>query len=1346
MADSTSRLSYRLSPSQTRNLLEDALSGSDWGLNVEQVVCRSTEALDMSAFKQSWQTIIDHHSALRVGFKRDDQQQPCQEIHLPVELPVIVEDLQQIKPSEREAFIEEWLEHDRKKNFDLSAPPLMRITVIRFADNSVTWVWTFHHILMDGRSFLLVLEDFFASYESSCAKREVALPERKHFAEFISWHQSWLESHRQSAGSFWRELFAKDEADSILSISRTSTQGDHRQEKIKLKIEAATTESLHRLARDFDLTVNTIIQGTWALLVSRYYRSKSVTFATIRACRGGSVDGTDGMIGMLMNFLPVHVRISDSTSVVDFLKGVREQQMAVRSHQWSSWDMIWNSIPAAASKQLFDSCVLYERYNIAQEMTERFGKNGARTFSLRERSNMPLLLSVSERPQFQFELIYQSRLFEAEDINQLGRSFLALLHHLLKTPTKPVGALELLDSADKANVIKKLSGPEVIVPEDKALHHWFEDQVKRTPDALAVVAECTLTYQELDRQANDLAERLVAMGAAPDQVVAIYLPRSANVLIAILGVLKSGAAYLPITVMIPKARIKGLLADANACAVITDEEQSRTLPVLTIPLVRLDGNQVDLPLSSKQTLPKVCGSHLAYVMPTSGTTGRPKLICVEHRQTANLLAYARQSLLQPDDVRYVPFIDAPGFDSSISQIFTTLALGGTLVQIPEILEISKSPYYEKFTCLGSTPSLLATVLKVIGLPPSVRLIGLGAEAIPADLLEKLEDMPQVRKVINYYGPSEATVYCTVALALDRSNPNDRVDLRNRGRVIGRAIANTRIYLVDEFGQLTPPGAPGEIYIAGAPVARGYLGLAGKDSDNFLPDHFAAKPGGRMYRSGDIACLRTEGQLEFHGRKDHQLKFHGVRIEAAEIENALLSFPGIRQAVVNLRSEEDGKKRLVGYLAVEDANFQKQKLRKVLRLLLPGAMIPQHFVVLSDLPLTSNGKVDREALSRLELGIETSATPSAPATPMENQMKEIWEQNLSRSPIGLDQDYFEMGGDSLSAVNLLLAIEKQFGIRLKPQILPEHSTISELVREVEASLDAAVLPRQGKQASLVSLQGSGNQTPLVLIPGGSGEGFLSYKNFAQNFFPDHPVYAVHSPYALMIEEPADPIATLSTHFAQQIASLLKDRPFVLFGHCVGGLLAWHIARALKKEKTQNFKLVLYDAPVPRRGINVTSLMRESRAQSRFQRSAKAYLLAWDDWRTKHGDDLWTKVRFLLWAVNNVFMRKGLDRSERGRDNFAKLAYLRMLQTCPLDTSTHDALLIYHRYQAEALSRSLWHTHSTGEIKFEFIPGDHTNWENFIVNTIPLVRHQLQTLAANQPPPVKNAGAPTASATV
>ena len=282
---------------------------------------------------------------------------------------------------------------------------------------------------------------------------------------------------------------------------------------------------------------------------------------------------------------------------------------------------------------------------------------------------------------------------------------------MLATPNAPVASLELLDADDKANVIEKLSGPELSVPEDKGLHHWFEEQARKNPHDLAIVGELTLTYEQLDRRANELARQLMAMGVKADQLVVIFLPRSAMTIAAILGVLKSGAAYFPLDVTMPKARLKGLLDDAHPVAIITDEVHARTLPAIPAPLVFMDEEQETLSLASSPELPRIRGSQLAYVIPTSGTTGRPKLIGVEHRQTANLLAYATQYLLQPDDVRCVPFIDSPSADASVSQIFTTLALGGTLVFVPEILSINSSPYYEKFTCLGTVHSLLSIILK-----------------------------------------------------------------------------------------------------------------------------------------------------------------------------------------------------------------------------------------------------------------------------------------------------------------------------------------------------------------------------------------------------------------------------------------------------------------------------------------------------------------------------------------------------------------------------------------------------------------------------------------------------------
>ena len=1329
MGNAISRLRYPLSPSQARNFLEDAVAEADRGLNIEQVVCSTSEDLNLPVFRESWQAIAKRHPAVCVKFGRDDQQRPYQEISTPVDLPILEEDRHHLKASERDAYLETWLQQDRQAGFDLSHPPLMRVTVIHFADNLITWVWTFHQILMDERSLRLVLEDFFACYESSCAGRPVVLPERKPFSEFVSWHQEWMKAHQASAESYWRNLYCDDEIDSILSIKRTSASSHGIQKRIKLEIGDAAAVSLHRLAEESSLTVHAIVQGTWALLLCRYYRSRSVTFATIRSGRDGTLEGADGMIGMLVNFLPVHVRISGDSSAIDLFKAISEQESTAGAYQLTPLEVIRNAIPVAASTQLFDSCVLHESGSVAQELTDRFGRNGERTFALREDSNLPLLLVVREKPQFQIELIYQSGLFEEEEVGQLGRSFLALFRHALATPNAPVRYLELLEADDKSALIKRLTGPESSVPEDKALHHWFEEQVKRSPRELAVIAESSLTYEQLDQRANELARRLMANGAAPDQLVAIYLPRSANCLIAILGVLKSGAAYLPIDIELPQSRVKGILEDARLGAVVTETAWVRALPHLSVPMVLLDeatdGNQ----LSSDQPLPEVRGSQLAYVIPTSGTTGRSKLIGVEHRQTANLLTYATQSLLRPDDVRCVPFIDSPSFDSSISQIFTTLALGGTLVLVRDVLSIRSSAYYEKFTCLGSTPSLLSTIINETGLPPAVQLIGLGAEAIPTDLLEKLDDLPQVRKVINYYGPSETTVYCTVAIALDRSIPDGGVDLRNRGRIIGRPIANTRVYLVDEFGQMVPPGAPGEIYIAGAPVARGYLNPAGEAAANFRLDPFNEKPDDRLYCSGDVACMGTDGQLEFHGRKDNQLKINGVRIEAAEIENVLLNVPEIRQAVVDVRSGADGKKRLVAYLAA-DENFSSQNLRKTLRLLLPGSMVPHHFVILDSMPVTSNGKVDREALSRTDLGVEISSESDSDATPTETHMKEIWERNLARSSMGLEQDYFEMGGDSLSAVNLMLAIEQKFGIKLPAQILLERSTISDLAQLVDGGGSAPKPPKPASPASFVFLQESGDGVPLIIIPGGAGVSFLNYKNFAVKFLPDHPVYAMQSIYALMLEKPVDPVKYISNYVAEQVMSVVKDRPFVLFGHCIGGLLAWHVACILKKKNAPPFELVVYDAPAAQEGINITTSLEESASQSRLQKFIQAYRPAWEEWFMENGNSLRSKLGFGRLMLNNFLVRRGLIRSEDGQVRFAKLSYYKLLQATPLDIYPDDALLIYHRSQSEIVSDSLWPSLCGGKIEYQFIPGDHSNWQHAILNIVPSVRKKFQSIEARQ----------------
>jgi amino acid adenylation domain-containing protein len=1331
MAEHIAQLSYALSPSQTRSFLENSLPAAATGLNLQQIICTTTEAFDLPRFREAWQTVANRHVALGVAFRRDDRQQPYQRFWPPVHVPISFEERGEKTTHEQTVFIESWLEQDRRHLFDLAQPPLTRISAFRFSDRSVAWIWTFHQILMDGRSALLVLEDFFACYESLCAGRPVLLPDRRPFSEFVDWHEMWTEEHATTDRAFWDRLITNHEIDSMLSVKRSQAAADSAQHKLAFRPDGTAQAALIRWSESSGLSLKTIILGAWGVLLSRYYRSSSVTFGTLRFCRKGSIAGTGDMVGPLTNYLPVHADLAPNPSVLDFLRTLQDQQAATRDHRWTSPDVIRSFLPSAASKQLFESCVVHQRIDPQRELNARLGNGGQRSFSIRERPGIPLLLASNEDPQLEFELIYQPGLFEETEIRQLVRCFVTLLCQLPDRPNAALGELTLLSDEDQANRVGVLVGPRIDVPPDKGLHEWFEEQARRTPDEIAIHAENELTYAQLDHCATQLARHLVSMKLEPDRLVAVFLPRSSALLIAILGILKSGAAYLPIDVELPAARLKKLLEEANVAAIVTEPALAPALRAPLAPIVFVGANSGEATAPACGPLPRVSGSRLAYAISTSGTTGRPKLIGVEHRQAANLLAFATQKILQPEDVRCVPFIDSPSFDSSISQIFTTLALGGMLVRVSDLSGLRLSPFLEKFTCLGTTPSLLATILKTKGLPPAVRLIGLGAEAIPPDLLEKLDGLPQIQRVINYYGPTETTVYCTVSIVIDRTDADYVVDLRQRGRIIGKPIANTRAYVVDDFGHLVPPGAPGELHIAGEAVARGYLNTAetGAETAAFQLDLFQPNSGERLYRTGDIVCLRADGQLEFHGRKDRQLKCNGVRIEAAEIENALQDFPGIHQAAVDVRTDALGGQRLVAYLAAEEKTIPRQELKKALRLHLPDAMIPHHFDFLASLPVTSNGKVDRAALSCLELDSSAERETAAPATPMEKEMAALWERNLSRRSVGLNQDYFEMGGDSLSAVNLVAAIEKQFGFKLKTSALFDHSTVADLLSSFKNPL---VAPEGGTSiptCELISLQDSGRGVPLVVLAGGTGSALVHYRNFASKFTPDHPVYALQDPYALLLEKPEHPLPHLASHVADQVLKVVQDRPFVLFGHCIGGLLAWHVAGILKARNAPHFSLILYAPPAVQQGMNITEDLQETASKSRLSLLLKAYRPAWEEWRMDHGTAWWTNLTFARWVLTNALERRGWIRTEEDRFRFLKLSYLRLLQNSPLEFLAGDALLIYHQEEEEIVAKSLW-PELCDQLLIEYIPGHHRVWQTSILSLLPLVRDRLRSMAAGE----------------
>ncbi|MCE0524001.1 MAG: amino acid adenylation domain-containing protein [Methylacidiphilales bacterium] len=1178
MHASISQSTYRLSPAQ--KVFEASRFEADKGLNVEQVVCTSSEALNLPAFRQAWQTIIDRHSALRMGIKHDDQEEPRQEIHSPVDAPVFIEDRRDLKASERDAFIEERLEQDRRANFKLSVPPLMRVTVIRFADNLVTWVWTFHHILLDGRSFLLVLEDFFACYEAHCTGAAPLLPERKHFAEFIAWHESWMASHQASAKSFWRQLYRENETESDLGISRTSSPANHRHGKIRLKPEPELTERLHGLADKFGLTINTVVQGTWALLLSRYYRSKAVTFATVRSCRRGSIDGTDGMIGMLMNSLPVHARICEAISIVDFLKEIKEQQLAARAYQWTLWEDIRNSIPIAASKQFSDSCVLYERYNIPQEMTRRFGMNGTRTFSLRERANIPLLLSVSERPQVQFELIYLSAMFQGEDMEQLGQSFLSLLYRVLERPDASIGTLELakfgptLSDAQRA---RRERYNATSVPRVSGLiHAGFFTEAQKHPSRIAVDdPRRRVGYGELAGRAYSVARRLRNAGVREGDLVAVVMEKGWEQIASVLGILRAGGAYLPIDPELPKARLEYLMSNGRVSIALT---QPRLRDALAWPLrIKVWTLEEQNDNTDPYDGPEPGPDSLAYVIYTSGSTGDPKGVMIAHSAALNTIVDINRRLEISANDR-VFSVSAPTFDLSVYDIFGILEKGGTVV-LPSP-ERSRDPVHWidrmndcGVTIWNSAPALMQMLATVVDSSPgrllkTLRWAMLSGDWIPVDLPGRVRKFAPNCRLLSLGGATEVSIWSI-------AYPIEQVDPAWTSIPYGMPLANQTIHVLDENFEPCPEWTAGELYIGGDGLALGYWADKAKTAERFVRSPVT---GERLYRTGDYGRFRPEGFIEFLGRKDTQIKIRGHRIEIGEIEAALLRLPQVREAAALAMAALSGDRSagiLVGCVVFPKPGSTpgEDELRAQLAESLPSHMIPSRIVALEKLPLSSNGKVDRRALlecvqpilGSLDYGLEDE-----PHDVLEKAIWNIWRDMLPGRRIGRRDRFYDVGGDSLSVLHMMLRVEKTVGRTVGLSSLRGGGRI----------VDIAAAARETGPAAAPSLmhcaQTGASKPPFFFAHGDLGNGGLYCQRLACELGPDQTFYAI-APHGTFGGNLPSTFKEVAADYVKMIRSVQPKGPYYMGGYCNGAMAMYEGARQLIRDGEKVAALIMLDPP-------------------------------------------------------------------------------------------------------------------------------------------------------------------------
>jgi len=1016
------------------------------GFYVQQLVCTLREPLDLSEFRSAWQRLVARHPVLRSSFHLDASPEPLQRVHAETEVPWREHDWRGLPEEARDDAMRAFLREDRATPFRPDDAPLARFTLFRLGDEAHRLVWTSHHALFDAHARRILLQEVFADYQAAVDGRAFAAADRRSYGEYVRWLQG---AEPPDSRAFWEEELRGFESPNDLVLEAGSGEAEGRG-RHGFDLSTALTAGLRRLAGRGELTLNAVLQGAWALLLGRCTGDGDVVFGATRMCRGGGFAGAEGVVGLLSNTVPLRVRLDARRSVADFLDGVRSRWVRMRPHERVHPARIqeWSEVPSAVP--LFQTAIGYQP-ETAHDALRRLGEAwGGRTFDLLQRVGTPLTVIAHGGPRISLEILYDPARFGGAAIRRMGEHLTHVLRAFAEDPGQPLDRIELLAPAERRHLLEDLNPPAVPLPASTCVHARFQAWAARAPDAVAVVFQAeALTYGELERRANRLARQLARRGAGPDARVGVLLERGVELVVSILAVLKAGGCYVPLDPGYPAERLALMLADCDARVLLTRGEHRAAVALDGLSVVCLDeaadalaGEPAEAPRSG------AVAESLAYVVYTSGSTGRPKGVMVAHRHVVQLVCETDYVRIGPGD--RVAQASNASFDALAFEVWGALLNGAILVGVPRGVLLSPAGFgrvlrEERITTLYQTTALVNQLAREQpGIFAPLREVLFGGQAVDADSVRRLLRAGGPRRLLHMYGPTETTAWCSWEQV--EAVADDALTVS-----VGRATRNQRIYLLDSGLRPVPFGAPGEAYVGGAGVVRGYLARPALTAERFLPDPFTAEPGARMYRTGDRLRWSAEGRLEFVGRVDEQVKIRGFRIEPGEIEAVLSAHAGVREARVVVREDEPGGKRLAAYVVGE---ADVEAMRAHLRRSLPEYMVPAAFVALERLPLTPNGKLDVTALPAPERGAADRHV--APRTPVEEMLAGIWAEVLRLERVGAEDGFFERGGHSLLAMRVLSRVRELFGVELPVRAIFEGPTVAEVARHVE-ELRRAELP-------------------------------------------------------------------------------------------------------------------------------------------------------------------------------------------------------------------------------------------------------------------------------------------------
>lgn len=1189
--------SWPLSPAQ-EGMLFQTLANPGSGSYIEQVSCRLDGPLDLDRFTACWQDAVARHPVLRTSFQRDGEPDPRQFVQASATVPLFQQDLSGLSPDEQVAHLDAYRTEDRHRDFDLDAAPLMRLAVFPLDGGAHEVLWTVHHLLVDGRSMNLLLREIFGSYGARIRGEEPVRGAGAPFGAYANWVRTAPES---AAETFWRAHLAGVAA--AVELPLPAPAGDRggapTHGQVRRQLDPLRTAVLGDFADRHGLTMNIVLMGAWALLAHRYCDAPDVVLGATKSVRHGPAAAPNA-IGPYINTLPVRTKLDAATPLLPWLAALREQWIGLRDYEHTPHEQVRACCGTVGDASLYSMYYVFERETLGDSLRALGGEWSAREFALHEHTPVPVILAAYGGESLLLSLEYDARRIAPADAERLLGHLDHLLEAMVAEPGVLASRLAMLSPGEK-RALPGVFQPERAVRDAAPTPRLFEAAVACMPDAIALrYRDQCRTYNELNQRANRLARRLRQMGVGPEVCVGVCMPHAIDAFVALLGIFKAGGVYVPMDPAYPADRLSFMLADSGAAVLIAERATLSRLETGSIQSLEIAEESAALAAYAPENLGvAIAPESLAYIIYTSGSTGRPKGVCVPHGEAARHFVAMREiyAIERQDCVLQFASLS---FDVSLEQTFVALIAGAALhiadgdmydaaafsavLRLNGISVVNLPPaFWQQWTDEGLVPG-------ESDFGPQFRLLVVGGDVMLPKTARQWQRNPAAATVrlMNAYGPTETVITATYYdVPREFGAGEDRVP-------IGQPIPGTEAIVLDRFGNPVPPGLPGELYLGGNRLARGYHNRDELTAQYFIPHPFQRSPGARLYRTGDRVRQLADGNYEYLGRVDDQVKVRGFRIELREIEVALLRCEGVREAAVRCRADAAGDPRLAAYVVpVQGHAVDVLALRRALRETLPDYMIPSGITPMESFPVTVNGKVDYRALP------DPSEEPPAalkdciaPRTATEEAVAAIWRDILHRDQVGMDDSFFDLGGHSLSAARVVTRIRAELGAQVALGEFLQAPTIAALADTIDGTrgenTDDTGPVLSSYDPCVVPIRATGANPPLFCALGAGGA-VSAYGTLVRHLGAEQPVYGLQYSHLPEFRDFSS-VECVAERYLEALRTVQPAGPYFLAGWSFGGLVAYELARRLRLRGEEIALLAIIDCEARVPGATLSAPMR------------------------------------------------------------------------------------------------------------------------------------------------------------